>query len=431
MSTFGDPEDEPSSPMYVHDAHGNMTAMPHIAALTWDENDQLRSTDLDGGGVVYHAYDAGGQRVRKVWEHSGLVEERIYLGGYEVYRKRNAAGLVLERQTLHVMDGARRVAMVEAKTVDTSGPFTVTPRVRYQLDNHLGSASLEVDGAGLVIGYEEYHPYGTTAYWSTSSAVEVSQRRYRYTGKEKDEGTGLYYYGARYYTPWLGRWTAADPAGMVDGPNRYAYVRGNPVRLHDPSGTHGNEPNYGLERLQHINAVISAQLGVAPASQEEVKAQRDDAVRAARAPRMSEVRQAEAPETESTDPDPLYRLTGVRSGEPPPDVAGMTTETFPEYPGSSYSYQEPETQAAEIFGNFVLVFGPAALTRISGIGGGQILPARAGAVSESAGSVAVESAGSVAVESGGALAAGAPKGGFVFRGTTEGYAGNPALQKSG
>ncbi|WP_437793358.1 SpvB/TcaC N-terminal domain-containing protein [Sorangium sp. So ce693] len=234
-STTGDPENGPFR-NYAHDAHGNMTSMPHITALTWDENDQVRSTDLDGGGDVYYDYDAAGQRVRKLWEHNGLVDERIYLGGYEVYRRRNGSGLVLERQTLHVMDGARRVAMVETKTVDTSGPFTVTPRVRYQLDNHLGSASLEVDGAGLVIGYEEYHPYGTTAYWSTSSALEVSQRRYRYTGKEKDEETGLYYHGARYYAPWLGRWTTADPAGMVDGPGLYNYVRGNPVRLTDPNG---------------------------------------------------------------------------------------------------------------------------------------------------------------------------------------------------
>ena len=69
------------------------------------------------------------RNVRKVWEHSGLIEERIYLGGYEVYRKRDATGLLLERQTLHVMDDARRVAMVETKTVDTSGPLTATPRV--------------------------------------------------------------------------------------------------------------------------------------------------------------------------------------------------------------------------------------------------------------------------------------------------------------
>ncbi|XYI02101.1 RHS repeat domain-containing protein [Sorangium sp. So ce1128] len=234
-STTGDPEHGPFS-TYVHDAHGNMTAMPHITALTWDENDQVRSTDLGGGGDVYYDYDAAGQRVRKVWEHSGLVEERIYLGGYEVYRRHNSSGLELERQTLHVMDGARRVAMVETKTVNTSGPFTATPRVRYQLDNHLGSASLEVDGAGLVIGYEEYHPHGTTAYWSAASGIEVSQRRYRYTGKEKDEETGLYYHGARYYAPWLGRWIAADPAGLIDGPNLYAYVRGDPIQMMDPTG---------------------------------------------------------------------------------------------------------------------------------------------------------------------------------------------------
>ncbi|XYI02103.1 RHS repeat-associated core domain-containing protein [Sorangium sp. So ce1128] len=236
-----DPVNGPYSATYAHDEHGNMTAMPHIDELTWDENDQLRSTDLGGGGVVHYTYDAAGQRVRKVWEHSGLVEERIYLGGYEVYRRRNATGLVLERQTLHVMDGARRVAMVETKTIDTSGPFTVTPRLRYQLDNHLGSTSLEVDGAGLVIGYEEYHPYGTTAYWSADSAAEVSRKRYRYTGKEKDEETGLYYHGARYYAPWLGRWTSADPAGMVDGPGLYTYARDNPTGRTDPTGRQSNE----------------------------------------------------------------------------------------------------------------------------------------------------------------------------------------------
>ncbi|WP_437575045.1 RHS repeat-associated core domain-containing protein [Sorangium sp. So ce887] len=271
-STTGDPEHGPFS-TYAHDAHGNMTSMPHITALTWDESDQVRSTDLDGGGDVYYDYDAAGQRVRKVWEHNGLVDERIYLGGYEVYRRRNGSGLELERQTLHVMDGARRVAMVETKTVDTSGPFTVTPRVRYQLDNHLGSASLEVDGAGLVIGYEEYHPYGTTSYWSAASGIEVSQRRYRYTSKEKDEETGLYYYGARYYAPWLGRWTSADPAGMVDGPNLYEYVRGNPVGMIDPSGMAGDEPSYGREALQNINAVNAAKLGLEVETEEEKKAQ--------------------------------------------------------------------------------------------------------------------------------------------------------------
>jgi RHS repeat-associated protein len=200
------------------------------------------SADLLGtGGTVYFTYDAAGQRVRKVWEHNALIEERIYLGGAELYRKRQQQGqnweVVLERKTLHVMDDERRIALVETKTIDTSvPPFQPSPVIRFQLGNHLGSSMLEVDEFGLVISYEEYHPYGTTAYCSGTSAAEVSRKRYRYTGKEQDEETGLYYHGARYYAPWLGRWTSADPAGMVDGPDLYRYVKGNPVRSIDPSG---------------------------------------------------------------------------------------------------------------------------------------------------------------------------------------------------
>jgi RHS repeat-associated protein len=108
--------------------------------------------------------------------------------------------------------------------------------VRFQLGNHLGSSILEVDAGGSVISYEEYHPYGTTAYHSGTGTAEVSLKRYRYTGKERDEETGLYYHGARYYAPWLGRWTAVDPAGIGAGASSYAYANGNPVIFVDPDG---------------------------------------------------------------------------------------------------------------------------------------------------------------------------------------------------
>ncbi len=110
------------------------------------------------------------------------------------------------------------------------------------------STSLDVEESGLVIGYEEYHPYGTTAYASGRSGAEVSGKRYRYTGKERDEETGLYYHGARLHAAWLARWTSADPAGMVDGPNVHRYTRGNPVKLTDPSGTDSNEIDKTLLR---------------------------------------------------------------------------------------------------------------------------------------------------------------------------------------
>ena len=54
-------------------------------------------------------------------------------------------------------------------------------------------------------------------------------KRYRYTGKERDEENDLYYHGARYYAPWLGRWISCDPAGLADGLDPYVYARDNPV----------------------------------------------------------------------------------------------------------------------------------------------------------------------------------------------------------
>lgn len=238
-SVPGDSQGEYSA-QYTYDEHGNMLSMPHLPTITWNYRDEMVSADKgSGSGTVYFTYDSAGQRVRKVYEHSGLIEERIYLGGFEIYRRtvESTGEVTLERETLHVMDGVRRIALVETKTEDTSlSGFTPVTVVRVQLGNHLGSAALEVTLDGEVISYEEYHPYGTTAYQSASSAVEVSRKRYRYTGKERDEETGLYYHGARYYAPWLGRWTAADPAGLAGGANVFAYGADNPVGFNDPTG---------------------------------------------------------------------------------------------------------------------------------------------------------------------------------------------------
>ena len=75
----------------------------------------------------------------------------------------------------------------------------------------LGSAALELDDTAQVISYEEYHPYGTTAYQAKNSAIKSAAKRYRYTGMERDEESGLEYHSARYYLPWLGRWLSCDP----------------------------------------------------------------------------------------------------------------------------------------------------------------------------------------------------------------------------
>lgn len=231
-----------------YDAHGNMLGMPQLANMLWDFKDELQMTqrqavnsdDADGtehlGERTWYVYDSGGERVRKVTERitDQIKEERIYLGGFEIYRRRGLNPLV--RETLHVMDDKQRIALVETRT---DGAETGVPAqlIRYQFSNHLGSASLELDHQAQIISYEEYYPYGNTSYQAVRSRTETP-KRYRYTGKEKDDESGLYYHGARYYASWLGRWTSIDPAHQDISP--YLYCSDNPINRTDSDGTWWN-----------------------------------------------------------------------------------------------------------------------------------------------------------------------------------------------
>jgi RHS repeat-associated protein len=192
---------------YTYDAHGNMLTMPHLQNLIWDFKDELKEVILNASGdKAYYVYDSTGNRARKVVVKGNIVEERYYLGNYEVFRKTTNGTLDVERETVFVSDDKKKIAQI-----DDDG---TTETIRYQYDNHLGSTSLELDENGAVISYEEYHPFGTTSYRSGRSETEVSLKRYKYVGKERDEETGLYYYGARYYASWIARFISTDPMIM-------------------------------------------------------------------------------------------------------------------------------------------------------------------------------------------------------------------------
>ena len=109
-------------------------------------------------------------------------------------------------------------------------------RTAVELDTLIQSSLLEVSQEGRIVSYEEYAPYGATVYAAGSSFAEVSLKDFRYAGRGRDKATGLYYYGARYYAPWLGRWLSPDPAGDIDGLNLYAFVGGDPVSHTDIGG---------------------------------------------------------------------------------------------------------------------------------------------------------------------------------------------------
>jgi RHS repeat-associated protein len=217
--------------VYAYDDHGNTRTMPHLPSLAWDFKDQLERTDLGAGRTAYCVYDATGRRVRRVVESQNAApeHERIYLGAFEIGRD-YGAGAVQEHETVHVIDDVQRIALVE------TDPSQGVPELRYQLANHLGSACLELDAAGEVMSYEEYAPYGSSSY---QARRDQTNKRYGFTGKELDDPTGLYYFGARYYAPWLGRWTSCDPVpprSGQEGVDLYTYCRGNPIGAVDPDG---------------------------------------------------------------------------------------------------------------------------------------------------------------------------------------------------
>ena len=116
-------------------------------------------------------------------------------------------------------------------------------RSQYHLGDHLGSSNVVVDGAGALVNREEYTPYGETSFGS------FARKRYRFTGKERDEESGLAYHGARYYAPWLGRWASCDPAAPGTGTHAYAYLAGNPVRATDSSGLGPDDDPTGAPQL--------------------------------------------------------------------------------------------------------------------------------------------------------------------------------------
>ncbi len=233
--------DRTQATTYTYDTHGNMQNLLNVAQaqyLRWDYRDMSRELNLVGGGRAYYNYDSGKQRSRKVIENQDDTKqwERIDLGGFEWYRRYVNGNLVEEIETHHLMDGSQRGLLVEDVRQTDKPQLPIGLLYRYQYSNHLGSACLELSEDAEVISYEEYHPYGTSAYRAMSNEVEAPPKRYRYIGMERDEESGLSYHSARYYVPWIGRWLNADPSGIQTGPNAFSYANCNPVILFDADG---------------------------------------------------------------------------------------------------------------------------------------------------------------------------------------------------
>jgi insecticidal toxin complex protein TccC len=221
------------------DANGNLLALEKGRVLNWNLRNQLsevrpveRDSNLDDS--ERYVYGGGGLRLRKMTSRQtnarSIVNEIRYFTGLEI-RSNSATGEVL--QVITAQAGRTQVQVLHWESPRALGELN--DQYRFNLTDHLGSCSLEIDSKARIISRESYHPFGSSALYEGGDSSEVSHRTCGYSGKERDV-TGLYYYGLRYYIPWQQRWTTVDPAGAIDGLNLYCMVSNRPLVFRDSDG---------------------------------------------------------------------------------------------------------------------------------------------------------------------------------------------------
>ncbi|MCJ1432472.1 hypothetical protein MMC27_001829 [Xylographa pallens] len=232
---------------------GCMTSMSGYSRLGWDINNKLRCSarqKVNNGTpqTTWYVYSDSGERLRKVTEHevigdvwgstTRLLKQTVYSGSAEIYQTYNGDGKTVQTttHTSKIEHGSDQDHQVIASIEDYVLALEQSKTPKTRLIRYHINQNLEVDDTAQVVSYEEYSPFGVSTLLACRSDVEAP-RRYRFAAYERDHETGLYVCGARYYAPWLGRWTSPDPLGTADGPNTYVYCGNDSVNFIDPKGT--------------------------------------------------------------------------------------------------------------------------------------------------------------------------------------------------
>lgn len=220
----------------TYDNNGNMTSVTNSCGTTnyiWDVRNRLISiqgykTDCPPLSASFE-YDALGRRIDKTI--NGRSIQYVYDGLDIVQEIENGLPSVNYIRTLNIDEPLARI-----KSDGT---------VRYYQQDALGNVIALTDTNGSVTTRYSYDPFG-----NVTISGETSDNPFQYTGREND-GTGLYYYRARYYSPELQRFISEDPIALGSGDiNFYVYVKNQPINLTDSLGLKGCGPGSGFwERI--------------------------------------------------------------------------------------------------------------------------------------------------------------------------------------
>ena len=208
---------------YTYDANGNTTSKTDSTGTTsyaWDYENRLASVTLpNSGGTVTFKYDPFGRRIQKAFTQNGTTTTTDYLyNGDNVVETTNQSGNVVEK-------------FAQGQSIDEPLAESTAGGTDYYEQDGLGSVTSLTNSAGALAQTYTYDSFGN----ATNSSGNIANP-FRYTGRDFDSETALYYYRARFYDPITGRFLSEDPASFRSDANFYRYVSNSPVDLDDPFG---------------------------------------------------------------------------------------------------------------------------------------------------------------------------------------------------
>jgi RHS repeat-associated protein len=217
-----------STANYSYDVNGNLISKTDSTGTTqyaWDFENRLRQVTLPSGMIVSYKYDALGRRIQRT-PSTGVSTNFVY-DGQDVIKDINSDGSTVEY--LNGLGVDNKLRLTDSRL---AGPL-------YFVRDHLGSTTGLTNSTGALVSQISYDSFG-------NANTGTSLTRYRYTGRECDSDTGLYYYRARWYDAKVGRFISEDPIGFGGGVNQFRYVGNNPQNAVDPSGLYNEDVHYYL-----------------------------------------------------------------------------------------------------------------------------------------------------------------------------------------